>query len=145
MRLVVRARSGQRRVVQVSLPARHDPAPMATVNLPPDDEDDGNGMFSGGGPQVDPGHIDRGRPRVRVRRTTVNVVELGAVEVVDLLRAAGYRVAYNEGGARVTFRVPGGGDWSNTDVDLAQSSAQRPTSSADTALLRVEWTDSEES
>lgn len=42
-------------------------------------------------------------------------LRIGACDVLDLLRVAGWEVPE---GAEVTFRTPGGGDWSNSDIQL---------------------------
>lgn len=56
-------------------------------------------------------------------KLTVDIVEdrthrlrIGACDVLDLLRLAGWEII--PAGAEVTFKVPGGGDWSNEDVAL---------------------------
>lgn len=41
--------------------------------------------------------------------------EITAAGIIDLLRAAGHQVPDN---ALFYFSVPGGGDWSNTDIEI---------------------------
>lgn len=60
---------------------------------------------------------------MRKIKFTVDVIEdkthnlrLGASDILDLLKIAGWEIV--PAGAEVTFRTPGGGDWSNTDVEL---------------------------
>lgn len=56
-------------------------------------------------------------------------LELEQRDVIDALRKVGYNVPDN---AVVKFHVPGGGDWSNMDLDICE----------DTPLL-ISWTDTE--
>lgn len=51
-----------------------------------------------------------------VVHTTKGSIELNAADVVELLRARADIPAAAT--MRVYFAVPGGGDWSNTDIDV---------------------------
>lgn len=67
-----------------------------------------------------------------VQRTVVTTerrheIVIDQTEIRELLRRAGYQVPAK---ARIYFTVPGGGDWSNTDVDITPDSP-----------VTVEWTD----
>lgn len=66
-----------------------------------------------------------------ITTTRANKIVLDGRELVEILRHAGYtQVPIN---AQVTFTVPGGGDWSNTNIDIDR---QCP--------ILVEWTTVEE-
>lgn len=67
-----------------------------------------------------------------VQRTVVTTerrheIVIDNVEIRELLRRTGYNIPAT---ARIYFMVPGGGDWSNTDVDI---SSDHP--------VTVEWTE----
>jgi hypothetical protein len=71
---------------------------------------------------------------VRVERTEKCSIELNASDLVDLLRKGGYHIPpAATSNMRVYFAVPGGGDWSNTDVAID-----------DRNPVYVEWVISEE-
>lgn len=67
---------------------------------------------------------------VRVTRIEKYEAELNGVDIVELLRKAGHNIPE---GATVYFAVPGGGDWSNTSIDIT---TEHP--------LRIEWKITEE-
>jgi len=50
-----------------------------------------------------------------VETTTKHRLELTNVEIIEALRKDDYCIPKD---ANVFVRVPGGGDWSNTDLDL---------------------------
>lgn len=56
----------------------------------------------------------------RVVRTKEVSMELSAADILELLRRAGHDVPASaaSSGLRIYFAVPGGGDWSNTDIDI---------------------------
>ena len=58
-------------------------------------------------------------PTVRVRTTTITerVYDLTGADIIDLLIEAGV-LTEAQRGSDVTFRVPGGGDWSNSTIDV---------------------------
>lgn len=67
-----------------------------------------------------------------VQRTVVTTerrheIIIDQIEIRELLRRAGYNIPAK---ARIYFTVPGGGDWSNTDVDITHDYP-----------VTVEWTD----
>lgn len=67
-----------------------------------------------------------------VQRTVVTTerrheIIMDNTEIRELLRRAGYQIPAK---ARIYFTVPGGGDWSNTDVDITRDYP-----------VTVEWTD----
>lgn len=53
------------------------------------------------------------------RTTTIQEVEhrLSRDDIITLLRNAGYTIP---DGTTIFVRVPGGGDWSNTDLDIEE-------------------------
>lgn len=51
----------------------------------------------------------------RVTVTRHNSLVIDNAELRDMLRQRGFSVPAN---ARIYFSVPGGGDWSNTDIDI---------------------------
>lgn len=53
-----------------------------------------------------------------VRTQTDRRVELGDVQIRQMLEAQGITVPRD---ARITIGVPGGGNWSNTDLDVSAS------------------------
>ena len=58
------------------------------------------------------------------KTTTVqHSVKLGAGDILDMLRKAGVPVPDSAVASdlRITVRVPGGGDWSNTNIDISAS------------------------
>lgn len=67
-----------------------------------------------------------------VQRTVVTTerrheIVIDNVEIRELLRRTGYNIPAK---ARIYFTVPGGGDWSNTDVDICRDYP-----------VTVEWTE----
>lgn len=60
-----------------------------------------------------------------VTTTQTSDIEIDADGIRELLRAAGHEIPDD---ARIYFAVPGGADWSNTDIDIDK---MHP--------LRVEW------
>jgi len=66
-----------------------------------------------------PGHKPTPHPSVvsatTVRTETTRRVELGDVQILELLAS---RSIYVPKDATITVTVPGGGDWSNTDLDI---------------------------
>lgn len=66
---------------------------------------------------------------IKTRTTTKksHTVELDPEAIRGLLDIAGYEVPAN---ASITISVPGGGDWSNTELDVT-----------DTNPIRIEWTE----
>lgn len=67
--------------------------------------------------------------------TTSGSIELNAADIAELLRKAGVEIPASAvtSGMRVYFAVPGGGNWSNTDVDIDDKNP-----------VRVEWQTTEE-
>jgi hypothetical protein len=65
-----------------------------------------------GEPLVMPNTTRSVRTEKRVR------MEFTAEEVLFALRAAGHNIPFQGPSPRCFIRVPGGGDWSNTDLDL---------------------------
>lgn len=61
------------------------------------------------------------RPPVKISRQTEvttlhrHAIKISGAQIIDLLRGGGFDVPDN---AAVTVAVPGGGDWSNTTLDL---------------------------
>lgn len=66
----------------------------------------------------------------RVTVTRQNSVRIDDRELREFLRARGMNLPAN---ARIFFAVPGGGDWSNIDIDI---SGENP--------ICVEWTTEEQ-
>lgn len=56
-----------------------------------------------------------------------NTVVLDNLEIRELLKRIGYQVPAT---AQIYFTVPGGGDWSNTTVDITKENP-----------ITIEWTD----
>lgn len=65
----------------------------------------------------------------RVTVTRHNSLVIDEAEMREFLRTRGFNLPSN---ARIYFSVPGGGDWSNTDVDISR---EHP--------IYVEWTTEE--
>ncbi len=66
---------------------------------------------------------------VKVVRHEEGSVELNAADIVELVRKAGVIPdSFVAANMRVYFAVPGGGDWTNTDIDID-----------DKHPVRVEW------
>lgn len=63
----------------------------------------------------------------RVVRTESHELELNQADILELLRKAGHDIP-EQAVLRVYFAVPGGGDWSNTDIDIDKNHP-----------LRIEW------
>jgi hypothetical protein len=70
--------------------------------------------------------------QARVTRAETCEIELNAVDVIELVRKAGHTVPASAA-VRIYFAVPGGGDWSNTDIDID-----------DRNPVRIEWKTTEE-
>lgn len=60
-----------------------------------------------------------------VTRVARHEVELDRDQLLEMLRAAGADLPEDVGHVRIYFAVPGGGDWSNTDVDIDKSNPVR--------------------
>ena len=45
-------------------------------------------------------------------------ISLDKGEILDIMRKSGYDIPSDENSINVEFRVPGGADWSNCDVDI---------------------------
>jgi hypothetical protein len=58
------------------------------------------------------------RTTVLVEKRTTRTIEITGVHLLELLRAAGHDVPRT--GTNVEFSVPGGGDWSNTSIDISE-------------------------
>jgi hypothetical protein len=71
--------------------------------------------------------------RARIASERIHTISLGACEVLDVLRAVGHKVPAT---AKVTFSVPGGGDWSGSDVELASTEEANGD-----AVITIRWTD----
>lgn len=63
----------------------------------------------------------------RVVKTESHELELNRDDMLELLRKAGHEIP-EHAALQVYFAVPGGGDWSNTDVDI---DSKNP--------IRVQW------
>ena len=61
------------------------------------------------------------RPKMKIRTTVTKTtakkvtIEVDAVTLIEALRANGVKIP---GDAKVYVTVPGGGDWSHTDLDI---------------------------
>lgn len=51
--------------------------------------------------------------------THTHMLRLDKEELLSALNAAGYQIPH---GCEITVRVPGGGDWSNTSLDISGNS-----------------------
>lgn len=63
-------------------------------------------------------------PETKKTTTVEHSVKLGAVDLFNMLRRAGVPVPVPDPATsdlRIYVRVPGGGDWSNTDLDISAS------------------------
>lgn len=67
-----------------------------------------------------------------VTRVTKRSIELTAIDIRSLIRATGTEIS-DAAELRVYFAVPGGGNWSNTDIDIDNLNP-----------VYVEWTETEE-
>ena len=59
--------------------------------------------------------------KVRKIVTEASEINLTAEDICQLLRHAGYSLPSDIKSISVQFTVPGGGDWSNTDVPITAS------------------------
>jgi hypothetical protein len=71
--------------------------------------------------------------RVQVASERTHSVSLGASELIDLLRAKGVDVPAS---AEVVFQVPGGADWSGSEVEVASTEEANHD-----AVVTVRWRD----
>lgn len=55
-------------------------------------------------------------PAVRIETESTTTMLFTDAEICEALRKAGHKIPME--GAQVTFRVPGGGDWSNVNVEV---------------------------
>lgn len=53
---------------------------------------------------------------IETESTTTHTMKFSDVEICEALRSAGHKIPAD---ATVIFKVPGGGDWSNADVEIS--------------------------
>lgn len=70
---------------------------------------------------------------VTVIRTEKRSFEMNRGDIAAALRALGVALPKDPVEVRIYFAVPGGGDWSNTDIDIDDKNP-----------VRVEWQTTEE-